>query len=909
MSSQKIIITFFICFLGWILPAQSQSPTSGQQEALAREELNKRGIDETELRKRLEKKGIDLDKVDPVKDTEAQKVIQETIDEIQKEKANANTSMNPSTGSPVDAPSSGKTEVKTEKESVKAPEPVKEPEPTPTSQIYGQDLFRDRKLTLFTQVDNVKPKGSYVLGVDDEINISIFGASKNEASYTIDKNGFIYPERLPRIYLKGLTLDKARELLYNRYKGFYNFGKDQFYVALKSGRSILVGIYGNVFKPGSYTLSSTNSAFNALVAAGGPTDIGTLRNIKLIRKGKTYLVDVYAFMDNPNIAEDFYLEENDIIQVPQSEKIVGISGAVNKSFLFELNKNEGLNALIQYASGLKADAVLNSIQLTRYENDKEIIIDIPYAILQKDKKDFTLKNGDRIVVKNISRAFQNKVNISGEVEFPNVYAFTEGMRISDLLKQAVLTPQSRLDLAYLQRLSADGSSTYERINIANILSNPGAQDNKILKPDDLLIIFSLGKFTNQYKFTVKGAIRDSLKEFSLDNSKNIKVSDAIIMSGGLTPEATNFGYLIRTDTSTGQNNYLLVNLAEAIAHPGSAQDVVIQALDVLSVFSKKTYINESNVKVSGAVRSPGEFRYDSSLTLKDVIIMAGGFKLEASSNRIDIFRVIIKDNIPTQTFVATVDMDKNFDILNPENGNIQLQPFDQINVRNIPRFEMQRMVTVLGEVNYPGEYAIIYDNETLSSLIKRAGGMTPQAFPDGASLLRAEDKTGYVVMDLDQALKNKASKYDYILKAGDVVTVPKQKDLVGIQGAIRAVELYPQKWLKQNNKINVAWYKGKNAKFYIDEFGGGLAENSKKSLITVEYPGGKVKRTKKFLFFNIYPKVEKGSIVSAGVYNKPIEKTGEKKEKKDVDWGTVIKDSVTQATALITLIFLIQSLK
>src|SRR5690606_114867 len=138
------------------------------------------------------------------------------------------------------------------------------------------------------------------------------------------------------------------------------------------------------------------------------------------------------------------------------------------------------------------------------------------------------------------------------------------------------------------------------------------------------------------------------------------------------------------------------------------------------------------VQVQGAVRQPGTYLYDKSLSLKDALTLAGGLRLEAATNRIDIFRVLIQDNQPTQTVVATVEIDRDLNTLNYDGGELPLEPFDIIVVRQVPDFEILQPVIIQGEVKYPGTYALIADNERVSDIIDRSGGLTPEAFPEGA---------------------------------------------------------------------------------------------------------------------------------------------------------------------------------
>ena len=373
----------------------------------------------------------------------------------------------------------------------------------------------------------------------------------------------------------------------------------------------------------------------------------------------------------------------------------------------------------------------------------------------------------------------------------------------------------------------------------------------------------------------------------------------------MLPDATPFAYIRRTDKgNTKKRKYLRVDLQIALSDPSSAANITLEPDDELIIYSTERFTDETVINVSGAVRSPGEIQYAENFSLKDVLTMAGGLKMEASKSRIDIFRVVINDDAPTETVLATLEVDDDLNVISGD-GSFELAPFDMVVVRRAPEFEFQNVVLINGEVKYPGPYPLVSDNERISSIIKRSGGLTAEAFPAGATLYRVQDGIGYVVLELEEVLKDKNNISNFILKKGDVIEIPKQKDLVTIQGATKANELYPEKVIA-GGKINVAFHNNKSAKWYIDNYAAGVGNNGKRKLITVEHPNGEIERTKSFLFFRDYPSVREGSVISVGT--KPIDpvKEKEKEEREKVDWGKTLAESLAQATAILSLILLVQ---
>ncbi|MBL7818155.1 MAG: SLBB domain-containing protein [Saprospiraceae bacterium] len=960
----KKILPLFFCFFFFTQWLSAQQVPVGVDTTVINSELRKRGLSEEEVRKRLEEKGIDLENIRPQDLPRVQKQIEEVIAELEQEKAqlDANQSGDEETepkkvtqkdrkvldiDESEDTIASTKV-VKPIKPKKKTKEEIAEEERLLKKKaledakaavrdsirrsngitieeafgentlkkasndtiipvlVYGQQIFRDGKLSYIKDKD-FKASESYVLASGDKVTISISGLVYYNQTFTINTEGFIQPDRMPRVFLKGLTLSQARRNLQANYIRFYRFTPEDFLVSVNASRIVVVNIVGEVFKPGSFTLSAGNSAFNALVAAGGPTNIGSVRNIRLIRAGSNEKkrLDVYEFLLDPSVARDFSLFENDYISVPVAERVVTIAGAVKRPFKYELINGENLMKALTYAGGLAENAYQTTLQVKRFVNDREKIIDVKYKDLKTSGGDFELLNGDSVVVKSIPTIFENYANVIGAVDLPGKYEITEGMTIKDVLLKAVLKKEARTDVAYLQRTNADQTLQLKLINIDEVLKNSNAVTNLILQPKDRLLIYNKESFVTKDSVFVTGAVKTPLR-FPFDPSKSIRITDMVNLAGGLKPEATDFAYIVRRDPNNAKLvEYKRVELKKAQDNPNSDFNIYLQANDELRIQSRVTYVDEAYVRISGAIRIPGEYKWDETLTLRDVLTLSGGLKIEAAANRVDISRVQLSGNEEVRTVVATVEVDKNLNFANETAGNFPLQPYDQIVVRSIPEFGFQKMINITGEVKYPGQYALIDKNERVISILQRAGGLSPEAFPSGATLFRSQDNIGYVIFKLEDAIKNQNSNHNIILKEGDIIDIPKNKDIVTIRGATQMVDLYPDKILA-SGKINVAFQGNNSAWYYVDKYAAGVGKEGRKRLISVEHPNGQIQRTKDFLLFKVYPKVQKGSIISVGYAEK--KKEVKKGERKEVDWGKVLADSIAQATALLSFILLIQRL-
>lgn len=925
----KYLLVLMLCLTAMMAYAQNVN------EAAVRSEIERRGYDPERFRSEMIKKGVNPESVNPdnpVDVARAKKAAEEVmamLDAENKEKNKA-TQKSPSQSTEpqpqskvddvrsVDKPENIGNQSHEIQKAVKDGATIEEAvaeklqedakDKLPGAKTYGQQIFRDKSLKLFRTTEDAKPSKSYVLGAGDKVAVSIWGSTQENFALEIQKDGYIQPTNLPRYYVAGLTVKQAEDLLYNILRKYYFFKRENYELTVSTARTLNVNIVGEVFNSGTYNISAVNTAFNALIAAGGPNDIGSVRKIQLLRKGqKPVTLDVYKYLQNPVMIQDYYLSENDYIFVPVAEKTIEIKGAVNRPFTYELLEKETLKDLVFYAGGMKADALKSNIQIRRIESDSIRVIDVNWLDLENKKQTFSLFNGDVVIINQINTQIRNEVKISGAVENAGVYALTQNSTIADLLKKARLADNAITDIAYLKRYNDDFKTVrYELININDAMGNPQSDANILLRKGDELIISSKADFTEKRSVNISGSVRQP-GSFDLDLDKNLKVADLVFFAGGLKEDALDdFAYIFRTD-GTGDNavQYINVSLKEALSNPGSAANVILMPNDKLVVYSKNYYTDHTFIQLSGAVRKPGEYTYDPSLKLKDVLLLAGGLKREAAMDRIDIYRLDFQQNKPSRVLVANLQVDDNFDLLNG-GDNFSLQPFDQIIVRTIPEFELQRNVSVQGEIKYPGSYALLGKNTRLATIIRDAGGITAEAFIAGATLHRNKDGQGFIIINLDKALKNGASAHEnVILQEGDEIYIPKLSNIVSIDGATKAYEVYPERISAQGG-ILVPYQKGRSAKYYIDEYAGGLADNASKNRITVLDASGKVSKTKNFLFFKIYPKVGPGAKISVG--SKPVKtEENKEKEKEDVKWGEILANSIAQATAILSLILLIQN--
>ncbi|MBP7498028.1 MAG: SLBB domain-containing protein, partial [Bacteroidales bacterium] len=323
----------------------------------------------------------------------------------------------------------------------------------PPANIYGQDLFRNKNINFFEKSSRQKAPDNYILGIGDELSISIWGFAEYNETFQINEDGFISPKYTGRVYLKGLKFANAKSILIKKFSQITDLKNSNIDINITYSRIIRVNIVGEVYNPGSYNIPANNTAFNALVAAAGPTQIGSVRNIYIKRNNKIIdSLDVYKFLYEPATQNDIFLDNNDYIIVKPAGSTVTITGEIQRPYKYEIKHNESLTSLIKYSGGLLATSYASNIQLKRYINNKLVLQDINLDSLLKNKVDFRLQNGDLIFIGKLPKDIDNIVSVTGAINIPGTYEFKTGDKVYDLLKKAQGTAiNAYLSLAYIIR--------------------------------------------------------------------------------------------------------------------------------------------------------------------------------------------------------------------------------------------------------------------------------------------------------------------------------------------------------------------------------------------------------------------------------------------------------------------------
>ena len=716
----------------------------------------------------------------------------------------------------------------------------------PLGRIYGQDVFRNNQLTFFQKALDAKAPENYKVGTGDEISISVWGYSEFSETLLVDERGYINPSSYGRIYVKGLTFKKMRSLLKSRFSSFLDMRNSEIDVTLAYSRVITVNIVGEVYNPGSYSIPAINTAFNALIAAKGPNQLGTVRNIYLKRNGITVdSLDVYQFLFNPSRSQDIYMQDGDYLLVPPAKHIVEVSGAVNRPYTYEAKTGESVAEIIRYAGGYTTNAYKDIVTLKRIEYNSMRVNDVH----QDHITSTYIQNGDEIVVNNISNRISNVVSVKGSIGVEGDYEFINGERILSLLNRAKCIDENTfLDKVYVIRMNEDRTKKHIAIDLGAIINNAEHEDNILIKEYDIIRVLSLNDFDDDF---------------------------------------------------------------------------------FVSVF--------------GAVRSSGDFDFGVSMNLQDVLLKAGGMTQKAQGSKIQVSRVMdydISSNKlePRRVVVKNIQVGDDL-LLSNQAKEFTLQPFDQVFVRENPDYQEPINIVLSGEVKYPGVYSLLSNDETVSRVIQRAGGLTNYAHLDGAKIFRKfkieqnnysdlnipeplldsilkdpellnlytkellnverlrikglgyESETYDVVhFNLKKAMKKNKSKHNIVLLEGDSVFIPKILDVVQVTGDLYNID---------GNSISAPFF-GKRADYYVRNFAGGYAKDNKRSSTVVVHPNGVTKKSLNLGLFSISPKVKPGTTIK--VLN---DHKFKRKKKEDIDYNKHIESVITKITAVMSLWLLI----
>ena len=573
----------------------------------------------------------------------------------------------------------------------------------------------------------------YYLSPGDEILITYWGTNLAFTSRILKVNSYgeVQDPGIGKMVVRGMTLQQFESAAREQYIRNNNPVDFKFFTTLGRLKSIQVFITGEAFRPGSYSVSSVTTLFNALYACGGPTDDGSLREIRLIRGKTSYHVDLYDFLLKASTKGDYALQGGDIIYIARTGKRILVEGEVYTPGIYEVKPGENLDDLLNLTGGIKSSGLKNNVFIeTTLPNQSRITRDVNMTDRQSVAS-YTLMDDDRVFVRPIFSRIKNYITVLGNVENPGSFELKPGLHLLEVVRSALPLEDTYMDRAVITRFHFD-TEEYVRIpiNLQKLLSGDVTQ-NIALAAWDTLRVFSRAEidFTPGKMVAIRGAVQ---RPGNYVRSKNMRISDLVFSAGGLLPDVwLDKALLKRWDFE--KNNWILITVDLNLAIKGDPEeDRILEDKDVLDIFNmyKATFVPVHEVTISGNVQRPGKYARVDSMRVKDLIFEAGGL-LPGYNTRASLARAYSEN----ETEVVQIDLGK---LMNGElSDNFLLQDQDILNIKKRSNFfEHPQYVSITGEVNSPGPFALRNKKVRLSEAIQQADGFTERAYPKGLILRR-----------------------------------------------------------------------------------------------------------------------------------------------------------------------------
>lgn len=650
------------------------------------------------------------------------------------------------------------------------------------SRVFGLNLFRQS--TSQFQPDLAGPvDASYKVGPRDVLALIITGGVEASYSLEVTREGFVVIPQVGQVFVANLSLEQLEEVMYRRLRSVYSgIGRDanastRFYLTIVRLRTNQVFVVGEAVAPSSYQVASVGTMLTALYGAGGPSDIGSLRNVQLRRAGQVVsTLDVYDYLIRGDASKDARLETGDVLFVPVHGPRVDIEGEVLRPAIYELKAGESLRDVIAMAGGLKATAGRRRIVVTRILPPEQResaggrerrVYDVTADAFTGDQgPEFALEDGDRVQVFPVAERVRNRVVVSGAVWNPGPQGITQGMTLSQALRNAGGVKPEVKDVL-IRRLQSDQTQT-----------------------------------------TLRAFFRDTL------------------------------GTLV--------------------------QDLVLQEDDSVNVYATTDFRPDRFVAINGAVRKDGRYEWREGMTLRDLVHEAGGLEDGAYLVEAEVARLPEERTPGTLAVTVRVPLDSTYLLERGLDGkylgppgipaptttapDVALRPYDNILILRQPEWLLERRVTIIGEVQFPGTYALLQKGEQVSSLISRAGGVLPTAYAEAAVFVRPSRNVGRVGFDLQRVLDDSTYRDNFALEPGDTLTIPRYIPTVQVQGAV-------------HSPIALAYEPGKRLRYYVAAAGGETFEADLRRAY-VQQPNGIVTPYKRrFLLPDANPRAAAGAVV------------------------------------------------
>jgi len=744
---------------------------------------------------------------------------------------------------------------------------------------FGMDVFEDSARNPQVIPMDLPAGPDYVVGPGDGLAIDLWGSTSRRFYQVVDREGRVTLPEVGPVPVSGKSLADVQQTVQQVLRSqFRDVSAD---VSLARLRTVRVYVVGDVTDPGAYDISSLSTPLNALFAAGGPTSRGSLRIVKHYRGSQlVQSVDVYDLLLHGVKGDLQRLENGDTVLIPPLGPQVTVEGMVRRPGIYELKNEKDLDSVLELAGGLLPTAALDHIEIQRTEEHVKISsvsFDVPKgeseAAISEKLETFTIQDGDKIRVFPIVPYSQNAVYLEGHVLSPGKYSYRSGMRVTDLISSYKdLLPQPAGQYAEIIRLNPpDYHPSVVGFNLTDALADPS--QSPALEPLDTVRVFSAFAFENPPSVSVLGDVRTP---GTYRTSGQVRLSDAVHLAGGLSPDAQLDDAQVFRYEADGKLKIFSVSLSQALAGDPT-ENILLAPRDRLLIHRSPDAVHPASAYIQGEVMKPGRYPLTTNMTVGDLIRVGGGLRPSADTHTADLTQYQWTGQ---GTLTGNHEPINIADALNGDaKANLPLRNGDVLTIRQLPGWDdLGASITVRGEVRHPGTYGI-RPGERLSSILERAGGFSSQAYPYGTILQRTQvreleekqqDQLILRVKDAQHELellpegdpkqtqaKNAAiaqyqttltqltssppvgrvairisgdikrwgnSSADVEVRGGDVLTVPKRPDFVMVTGQVF-------------NPTAVSYRPGKSAKWYLSQAGGPTTMANKKNIFVVRADG------------------------------------------------------------------------
>jgi polysaccharide biosynthesis/export protein len=669
---------------------------------------------------------------------------------------------------------------------------------------YGYSFFVNESPN-FQPVSNVPVGSEYIIGPGDGFTVYLWGGAEESYNITVSRDGNIIIPRLGTVNVSGLTFSELKTFIGEKLKDYFN--EFQMNITMNTLRTIEIFLVGEVKNPGTYSVSSLSTIVTALYSTGGPSKNGSLRNINLIRNGKTVTtIDLYDFFIKGLKDNDARLEPGDTIFIPVIQPVAGISGYVKRPAIYELKGNQTIKELIDLAGGVLSVSYLQNVVLERITDHQKRIVKSfnidPGNENTNDELNTLLQDGDLIKIYPVNDKMHQVVYLEGHVKYPREYEFKEGMKVLDIIPSYnYLLDEPYLTTAEILRsMPPDLHTETIKFNLDALMSGDETQ-NLDLKDGDKIIIYSRWDKKDRPKVAINGEVRNPGEYTLVDN---MTVKDLIFSAGNLTDRAfPDFADLTRFIEGKDSTETLIIKFSVSKALQGDKTDnILLEPDDVINIRAVPSYTQalQRKITLEGEFVFPGEYSFSEGEHLSSVISRAGGLTEDAYPFGAIFTREAVK---VTQSASYKENME-----------------------------QLERDITSLKSIGA---------NSSLSQEDMATLQVTLTEKQDTLEKLKRTEPTGRMVINLDKILSSPSSIIDVQLRAGDHLAVSKRQDFINVSG-----EVY--------NQTALLFEDGKTVDYYLNKVGGTTKRAAKRQTYIVKVNGTVISR-------------QQGSILGIGMWD------------------------------------------